>query len=372
MATVALRNIRKEFDGHIVAVDNFTLDVQDKEFIVLVGPSGCGKTTTLYMIAGLEDVSSGEIYIDGKLMNEVESKDRDIAMVFQNYALYPHLTVEKNLEFPLRMHKTPKKNRMKKIAEVAEILEISELLKRKPHKLSGGQQQRVAIGKAIIREPKLFLMDEPLANLDVFLRNQMRVELIRLHKKLGATFIYVTHDQVEALTLGTRIVVMKDGYIQQTGTPQDVFNNPSNVFVASFIGLPKMNFIPGCSLIERNGQFYIRLFEKELLLDEKKQTKLQKTADIDSIVTVGIRPDKFTVVERGMFTAIVEVSEFIGTETYLHLSIGNVRDLIVKTSASMLHSEVKAVDLLVDPSALYLFNQNTNNLMNDSEDIKCH
>jgi len=366
MATISLKNIRKVYDGDIVAVDNFNLDVDDKEFIVLVGPSGCGKTTTLYMIAGLESITSGELFIDGILVNDTETKDRDIAMVFQSYALYPHLTVEKNLEFPLKMHKVPKKKRAKKIAAVAEILGINELLRRKPHKLSGGQQQRVAIGKAIVREPKLFLMDEPLANLDVFLRNQMRVELIQLHKKLGATFVYVTHDQVEALTLGTRVVVMKDGVIQQIGTPQEIFSNPNNLFVASFIGLPKMNFIQECLLYIQNDMFFLKIFDKEILLDDVKQVKLKNKKINDSTVTVGIRPDRFLVSKTGSLTADINVTEFIGVETYLHISIGGISDLIVKAPTALVKDDVKSIKLNIEPSSVYLFDESTNNLMSES------
>jgi len=362
MATISIHNLKKEYDGHIVAVNDFNLDVQDGEFIVLVGPSGCGKTTTLYMIAGLESITAGDIYIDEKCISNVESKDRDIAMVFQSYALYPHLTVEKNLEFPLKMHKTPKKVRKEKVSAVADILNIKELLKRKPHKLSGGQQQRVAIGKAIIREPKLFLMDEPLANLDVFLRNQMRVELIKLHQKLGATFIYVTHDQVEALTLGTRVVVMKDGEIQQIGTPKEIFENPSNIFVASFIGLPKMNFIYECPLYIRDGNYYISLNGIEILLDKEKQIFLRESNVNVGIVTVGIRPDQFFVSNNG-FEATIEVSEFIGSETYLHVSTEKSNDLIVKIQTGKFDEGNNQIKLGVDSTSLYLFDNNSNNMI---------
>lgn len=363
MATISIQNLKKEYDGHIVAVDDFNLDVQDGEFIVLVGPSGCGKTTTLYMIAGLESITAGDIFVDGKCISNVESKDRDIAMVFQSYALYPHLTVEKNLEFPLKMHKIPKKIRKEKVLAVADILNIKDLLKRKPHKLSGGQQQRVAIGKAIIREPKLFLMDEPLANLDVFLRNQMRIELIKLHRKLGATFIYVTHDQVEALTLGTRVVVMKDGRIQQIGTPKEIFENPSNIFVASFIGFPKMNFISECELYNQCGKYYVNMHGKEILLDEYKQLFLQKTNIGDSTVTVGIRPDQLFISDDG-FEATVEVSEFIGSETYLHVFTEDSNNIIVKIPTGKFDTRMKKVRLGVHPDSLYLFDRDSNNMMN--------
>ena len=363
MATISIRNLRKEYDKHIVAVSDFNLDVQDGEFIVLVGPSGCGKTTTLYMIAGLESITSGEIYVDKDCINNIDPKDRDIAMVFQSYALYPHLTVEKNLEFPLRMHKVPRRIRAEKVKAVAEILDIKELLKRKPHKLSGGQQQRVAIGKAIIREPKLFLMDEPLANLDVFLRNQMRVELIKLHKQLGVTFVYVTHDQVEALTLGTRVVVMKDGIIQQVGTPKEVFENPSNMFVASFIGLPRMNFVSGCKLFQREGLFYVAVRGVTVLLDERKQRLLRDSNTSDCDVTIGIRPDQFIVSDESGFDAVIEVAEFIGTETYLHVSSGEVTDLIVKVPTGSFDETTEAIKLGLCPDSIYLFDSTSEKMI---------
>ena len=362
MASISMRNLRKEFDGHTVAVDGFNLEVNDRDFIVLVGPSGCGKTTTLYMLAGLESITSGEIFIDGKCVNDIESKDRDIAMVFQSYALYPHLTVEKNLEFPLKMHKIPKILRKKKIDEVAEILGIQELLKRKPHKLSGGQQQRVAIGKAIIREPKLFLMDEPLANLDVFLRNQMRVELIRLHQKLGATFIYVTHDQVEALTLGTRVVVMKDGVIQQIGTPLEIFESPHNMFVASFIGTPKMNFIPRSMLYKKHDLYYVNVLGHDIQLDTKKQSMLHEKKVPNTEITIGIRPDKFTISEDGQFSASVDMSEFVGTDTYLHISIAARDDLVIKTATEHLNNVRTTVRFKIEPTSLYLFDDSETNI----------
>ena len=238
----------------VVAVDDFNLEIEDKEFIVLVGPSGCGKSTTLRMVAGLEEITRGELYIDGKLMNEVAPKDRDIAMVFQNYALYPHMTVRQNLEFPLKMRKVSKEEMDQRVNAAAETLDIVEYMDRKPKALSGGQRQRVAIGRAIVREPKVLLMDEPLSNLDAKLRNQMRAEILKLRKKIDTTFIYVTHDQTEAMTLGDRIVIMKDGVIQQIGTPQDVFNNPVNLFVAGFIGMPQMNFYDGELVKNNNGK----------------------------------------------------------------------------------------------------------------------
>ena len=242
MASLSLRNIKKVYSGNVTAVQDFNLEIEDKEFIIFVGPSGCGKSTTLRMIAGLEDISEGELYIDGKLVNDVEPKDRDIAMVFQNYALYPHMTVYDNMAFGLKLRKTPKKEIEKRVTEAAKILGIEALLERRPKALSGGQRQRVAMGRAIVREPKVFLMDEPLSNLDAKLRVQMRIEIAKLHKRLQTTIIYVTHDQVEAMTLGTRIVVLKDGIIQQVDSPSNLYQRPNNKFVAGFIGSPQMNF----------------------------------------------------------------------------------------------------------------------------------
>jgi multiple sugar transport system ATP-binding protein len=257
-------------------VDDFNLEVADKEFIVLVGPSGCGKSTTLRMIAGLEHITRGEFYIDDKLVNDVPPKDRDIAMVFQNYALYPHMTVRQNLEFPLELRKMPKDEMKKKVDEAAEILGITPYLNRKPKALSGGQRQRVAIGRAIVRDPKVLLMDEPLSNLDAKLRNQMRAEIIKLRKKLDATFIYVTHDQTEAMTLGDRIVIMKDGEVQQIGTPQEVFSHPVNIFVAGFIGMPHMNMFDGEVVKKGDGKYSVRVGAAEIALSEEKQERLAK------------------------------------------------------------------------------------------------
>ena len=256
MATVSLKGIKKIYDNKVTAVHDFNLEIADKEFIVLVGPSGCGKSTTLRMVAGLEDISEGDLLIDGKRMNDVEPKDRDIAMVFQNYALYPHMTVAENMAFALKLRKVPKEEIDKKVREAAEILDITQYLDRKPKALSGGQRQRVAIGRAIVRSPRVFLMDEPLSNLDAKLRNQMRAEIIKLRQRIDTTFIYVTHDQTEAMTLGDRIVIMKDGFIQQIGTPQEVFDHPANVFVAGFIGMPQMNFFEG-QLVAEDGKYSV-------------------------------------------------------------------------------------------------------------------
>ena len=261
MSTVRLKHVKKIYDHAVTAVHDFSLDIADKEFIVLVGPSGCGKSTTLRMVAGLEEISEGELYIDEKLVNDEAPKDRDIAMVFQSYALYPHMTVRENMEFPLKLKKMPKAEINQRVQDAAEILGITQYLDRKPKALSGGQRQRVAIGRAIVREPKVLLMDEPLSNLDAKLRNQMRSEIIKLRQRINTTFLYVTHDQTEAMTLGDRIVIMKDGYIQQIGTPQEVFNHPVNVFVAGFIGTPQMNFFKARLVKDGEGAYHVQVGE---------------------------------------------------------------------------------------------------------------
>lgn len=297
----------------VVAVQEFNLDVADKEFIVLVGPSGCGKSTTLRMVAGLEEISSGELYIDGKLMNDVAPKDRDIAMVFQNYALYPHMTVYENMAFPLKLRKRPKSEIDKAVREAAEILDITQYLDRKPKALSGGQRQRVAIGRAIVREPKILLMDEPLSNLDAKLRNQMRAEIIKLRQKINTTFLYVTHDQTEAMTLGDRIVIMKDGFIQQIGTPQEVFDHPANLFAADFIGTPQMNFFD--AELQREGDRYsVILGGITVELSLEKSADLTKKGISGQPVTLGARPNHIMLGkgEGGYILAKVDVFEMIG------------------------------------------------------------
>ena len=299
-------------DKGVVAVQEFNLDIADKEFIVLVGPSGCGKSTTLRMVAGLEEISEGELYIDGKLMNDVAPKDRDIAMVFQNYALYPHLTVYDNMAFSLKLKKTPKAEIDRKVREAAEILDITQYLNRKPKALSGGQRQRVAIGRAIVRNPKVFLMDEPLSNLDAKLRNQMRAEIIKLREKIDTTFIYVTHDQVEAMTLGDRIVIMRDGFIQQIGTPQEVFNHPANLFVAGFIGTPQMNFFD--ATLSKKGDKYVATVQgKDFELPADKQEALKKMDKIPTDIIAGVRPVHVHLSDDGI-DATVDVSELMGSE----------------------------------------------------------
>lgn len=305
-------------DKGVIAVQQFNLDIKDGEFIVLVGPSGCGKSTTLRMIAGLEDISEGELYIDGELVNAVEPKDRDIAMVFQSYALYPHMTVYQNMAYSLKIKKLPKDEIDRKVREAAEILDITQYLDRKPKNLSGGQRQRVAIGRAIVRNPKVLLMDEPLSNLDAKLRNQMRAEIIKLRKRINTTFVYVTHDQVEAMTLGDRIVVMKDGFIQQVGTPQEVFDHPRNIFVSGFIGTPQMNYFDGTLNVE-DGKYSVTVGDLTVELSEEKQERLKKNNVQAQKVTVGVRPDHLHISENGI-PAHVDVAELMGTSFHLHLS----------------------------------------------------
>ena len=327
-------------DKGVVAVQEFNLDIADKEFIVLVGPSGCGKSTTLRMVAGLEEISEGELYIDGKLMNDVAPKDRDIAMVFQNYALYPHMTVYDNMAFSLKLKKTPKAEIDRKVREAAEILDITQYLNRKPKALSGGQRQRVAIGRAIVRNPKVFLMDEPLSNLDAKLRNQMRAEIIKLREKIDTTFIYVTHDQVEAMTLGDRIVIMRDGFIQQIGTPQEVFNHPKNLFVAGFIGTPQMNFFPDAKLTVKDGKYVVELLGKSIVLPEDKQAALRARKQPEGTVTVGVRPVHLSLHQEG-FPATIDVSEMMGSEVYLHVNAVG-RDVVLRIPTTDLPAEHRA------------------------------
>ena len=351
MATVQLKNIKKVYpfvsgegkkkkkgepekkknnlqitDEGVVAVQEFNLDIADKEFIVLVGPSGCGKSTTLRMVAGLEEISGGELYIDGKLVNDVAPKDRDIAMVFQNYALYPHMSVYDNMAFSLKLRKESKDVIDKKVREAAEILDITQYLERKPKALSGGQRQRVAIGRAIVRDPKVMLMDEPLSNLDAKLRNEMRAEIIKLRERINTTFIYVTHDQTEAMTLGDRIVIMRDGYIQQIGTPQEVFNHPANLFVAGFIGMPVMNFFDA-KLIREGEKFFVELAGQKVELAAEKEARLLKNDVQSQDVTLGVRPEHTELTPEGV-PATVDVSEMMGSSVHLHVSAEG-RDVII-------------------------------------------
>lgn len=326
---------RKRVDQGVVAVDDFNLEIKDKEFIVLVGPSGCGKSTTLRMVAGLEEITSGELYIGDKLINDVAPKDRDIAMVFQNYALYPHMTVYENMAFALKLRKLPKDVIDKKVKEAADILGITDYLQRKPKALSGGQRQRVAIGRAIVREPQVFLMDEPLSNLDAKLRNQMRAELIKLRQRIDTTFIYVTHDQTEAMTLGDRVVIMRDGFIQQIGTPQDVFGSPANLFIAGFIGTPQMNFFP--AQLDVSGNHYVvRLYGAEIPLPSDKQKMLELKKIMPQEVILGVRPEHIAVVPAGAPNSIrakVDVSELMGSEVYLHVNLDG-RDAVIRVQTT--------------------------------------
>ena len=320
MAGLSLRNVKKIYDNTVVAVQEFNLEIADKEFIVLVGPSGCGKSTTLRMVAGLEDITEGEIYIGGRKVNTVPPKDRDIAMVFQNYALYPHMTVYDNIAYGLKLRKFPKRVIDEKVREAAEILDIAELLKRKPKALSGGQRQRVAIGRAIVREPQVFLMDEPLSNLDAKLRNQMRSEILKLRQKVNTTFIYVTHDQTEAMTLGDRIVIMKDGFVQQVGTPQEVFHHPANLFVAGFIGTPQMNIFDA-QLTREGERYFVELGGLRVELSTEKCARLL-AGDVDSQpVKLGLRPEHLTLTEENdAVYAAVDVSEMMGSAVHIHVS----------------------------------------------------
>lgn len=360
MANLSLKNINKVYDNNVQAVFDFNLEIKDKEFIVFVGPSGCGKSTTLRMIAGLEDITSGEFYIDGKLMNDVEPKDRDIAMVFQSYALYPHMSVYENMAFGLKLKKTPKEEIDKRVRDAAKILEIEQYLDRKPKALSGGQRQRVALGRAIVRNAKVFLMDEPLSNLDAKLRVQMRSEIIKLHERIGATSIYVTHDQTEAMTMATRIVVMKGGYIQQIGTPKEIYNNPSNMFVAGFVGSPATNFLRGkidndCFVLEDQ---YIKL--PKMFIDNLKAYHGKE-------VIMGIRPEdihgKGIVADTyptAHFKFYVEVSELLGHEFILHGKVAN-QALMAKVSARLEAVPHEEIEIAFDMSKVHFFDPETEN-----------
>ena len=328
-------------DKGVMAVQEFNLEIADKEFIVLVGPSGCGKSTTLRMVAGLEEISGGELYIGDRLVNDVAPKDRDIAMVFQNYALYPHMTVYDNMAFALKLRHTPKAEIDRKVKEAAEILDITQYLGRKPKALSGGQRQRVAIGRAIVREPQVLLMDEPLSNLDAKLRNQMRAEIIKLRQRIQTTFIYVTHDQTEAMTLGDRIVIMKDGEVQQIGTPQQVFNHPHNLFVAEFIGSPKMNIFDA-KLVKKDGKYAVELGGNVVVLSDDKQEALAKNNVAEQEIKLGVRPEHI-VLEKGL-TGKVDVSELMGSSVHLHVSSMGRDVVMVVSTMNMTGAEVSALN----------------------------
>ena len=352
----------------VVAVQDFNLEVSDKEFIVLVGPSGCGKSTTLRMIAGLEEITGGELYIGDKLMNDVEPKDRDIAMVFQNSALYPHMTVRENMAFPLKLRKVPKDEINQKVEQAAQILDITQYLDRKPKALSGGQRQRVAIGRAIVREPKVLLMDEPLSNLDAKLRNQMRAEIIKLRHRIDTTFIYVTHDQTEAMTLGDRIVIMKDGFIQQIGTPQEVFDHPANLFVAGFIGTPQMNFFDA-ELVKQDGRYAVVLDGMTVVLSDEKQERLAAHGVAAQHVTLGVRPQHISLQgDSTMVKARMDVFEMMGSEIHLHATM-NGRDMVIIVPTMDISGDYadaftigKEVDFTFSGSACHVFGSDGKNL----------
>ena len=365
MATVSLKNVKKIYDNKVTAVHDFNLEIADKEFIVLVGPSGCGKSTTLRMIAGLEEISEGDLLIGGKRMNDVEPKDRDIAMVFQSYALYPHMTVRENMEFPLKLKKVDKAEIDRRVNDAAEVLGITQYLDRKPKALSGGQRQRVAIGRAIVREPKVLLMDEPLSNLDAKLRNQMRAEIIKLRQRIDTTFIYVTHDQTEAMTLGDRIVIMKDGFIQQIGTPQEVFNHPVNIFVAGFIGTPQMNFFQA-RLVKAGGGYHAEVYGVNIPLDKDIQAALAKAGADSRDIILGIRPEHIRFTEQtgeGVLSGVVEVSEMMGSEYYLHVTC-NEQDVVLRIPTADLPMELRGgiaygtkMNFTFRPESIHLFDR---------------
>ena len=344
MASVKLTNVKKIYGKDTVAVHGFNLDIADKEFIVFVGPSGCGKSTTLRMIAGLEEISDGTVEIDGVVVNDLQPRDRDIAMVFQNYALYPHLSVFENMAFPLRLKKVPQDEVYARVTNAAEILGITEYLTRKPRALSGGQRQRVAIGRAMVRDSKVFLMDEPLSNLDAKLRNQMRAEIILLRKKIDTTFIYVTHDQTEAMTLGDRIVIMKDGFIQQVGTPTQVFDMPHNLFVAEFIGAPKMNTFK-TRLVREGDKYYVTPYGAKIEVTGDKAKKLAERYVDSREVVLGVRPEHITLAYKNDPAAIactIQVNEMMGSELHLHVVVDGGDKLIVRIPTVSLTDEERS------------------------------
>jgi len=377
MANVVLEHVKKVYPVSAseqkrlsgttphAAVEDFSLEIKDKEFVVLVGPSGCGKSTTLRMIAGLEEITDGNIYIGGKLVNDVVPKDRDIAMVFQNYALYPHMTVYENMAFSLQLKKVDKKIIDQKVREAAEILGITEYLDRKPKALSGGQRQRVAIGRAIVREPQVFLMDEPLSNLDAKLRNQMRAEIIKLRSRIDTTFVYVTHDQTEAMTLGDRIVIMKDGLIMQVGTPQEVFDRPADLFVAGFIGLPQMNFFDAELHHTEAFGYFLTVAGEEIHLNDKMQQELSARNIERGPVTLGVRPDHIRLSVKNGIPCTLDVTEMMGSALHLHVKVGD-QEAVVVVPTMGLSPEQQAlfrpgVSLLMDlnSSVLHLFDKET-------------
>ena len=361
MAEVLLKDITKIYDGGVKAVDKANIEIMDREFVVLVGPSGCGKSTTLRMIAGLEDISDGELLIDGKRMNDEAPKDRDIAMVFQNYALYPHMSVYDNMAFGLRIRKFPKAEIDARVKEAAQILDIEELLERKPKALSGGQRQRVAVGRAIVRKPKVFLFDEPLSNLDAKLRTQMRTEIKRLHQKVQSTAIYVTHDQVEAMTLADRIVVMRNGNIEQVGQPMELFQNPANTFVAGFIGSPPMNLVPA-RVVSEGSALKIR-FNEHFSVPVPEKEGMVVTADTD--VIMGLRTEDFTVdngngsyPDEWKIDGSVEVVEPLGGETHMHMNFHGVT-FIAKSEGRRIFTAGQQLRMAMNLNHLHLFDAET-------------
>lgn len=365
MANISLQHIYKTYKANnFTAVKDFNLEIEDKEFIIFVGPSGCGKSTTLRMIAGLEEITDGELYIDGVLVNDVEPKDRDIAMVFQSYALYPHMNVYDNIAFGMRFRKEPKDEIDRKVKEAARILDLEPYLKTKPKNLSGGQRQRVAMGRAIVRNPKVFLMDEPLSNLDAKLRVQMRVEIANLHKRLGATIIYVTHDQVEAMTLGSRIVVMKDGIIQQIDSPENLYTKPCNKFVAGFIGSPQMNFVD-VQIEEADGKMAAKMFDVELVIPADKAAALKKEGYVGKTVTMGIRPEHIYNDPRlidefagGRFEADVAVFEMLGDDALMYCDVAGTR-LTAKSNLDIAAREGEHVVFAADMNKAHFFDKET-------------
>jgi multiple sugar transport system ATP-binding protein len=366
MSKVTLKHVYKVYEGGVRAVNDFDLEIKDKEFIVFVGPSGCGKSTTLRMIAGLENITAGQLYIDEVLVNDMDSKDRDIAMVFQNYALYPHMTVYQNMAFGLKLRKEDPKAIDERVKKAADILEISDLLSRKPKALSGGQRQRVALGRAIVREPKVFLLDEPLSNLDAKLRVQMRTEITKLHKRLATTFIYVTHDQTEAMTMGDRIVVMKLGFVQQVDTPVNLYENPTNLFVATFLGSPQMNIID-CHLKEEGGKLVAILNNVENLRLEFPALKAKQLSDrsyLDKDLLLGIRPEHIKIAEAGL-PAVIDVIEQLGDETIVYAKIeGRSADVVIKGVATGKYQAKQSIFLAPDMMNAHLFDkESTNSIM---------
>ncbi len=363
MASISLRHIYKKYPGGVTAVSDFNLEVKDKEFLVLVGPSGCGKTTTLRMIAGLEEITEGELFIGDTLVNDVAPKDRKIAMVFQNYALYPHMSVFENMAFGLKLNKTPKEEIKRRVEEAARILGITHLLDRKPKALSGGQKQRVALGRAIVRNPMVFLLDEPLSNLDAKLRASMRTELTKLHNRVGTTFVYVTHDQVEAMTMATRIVVMKDGLIQQVDTPQNLYDSPCNIFVAGFIGTPQMNFMNG-KLVKKGENVYFEFENVSLKLPADKANAPELAEYIGKEVVAGLRPESISdsadidEAAENSFEVDVDVTELMGAEIYLYL-VSEETNMTARVSA---RSKARAGDIInvaFDMSRVHIFDKDT-------------